>query len=79
MDFGVWEVRIMIVLVPVRAKSLQLCLTLWDPMGCSHQAPLPMGFSRQSAEVGCPALLQGVFPTQGLNHTSCVGRRVLSH
>ena len=25
----------------------QLCLTLGDPMDCSHQAPLSMGFSRQ--------------------------------
>ena len=29
------------------AKSLQLCLTLSDPMDCSHQAPPSMGFSRQ--------------------------------
>ena len=47
MDSVVWEVRIMIVLASMRAKSLQLCLTLWDPMGCSHQVPLSMGFSRQ--------------------------------
>ena len=25
----------------------QLCLTLCDPMDCSRQAPLSMGFSRQ--------------------------------
>ena len=31
----------------VRAKSLQSCLTLCDPMDCSHQAPLSVGFSRQ--------------------------------
>ena len=29
------------------AKSLQLCLTLCNPMDCSPQAPLSMGFSRQ--------------------------------
>ena len=28
-------------------KSLQSCLTLCDPMDCSPQAPLSMGFSRQ--------------------------------
>ena len=31
----------------VRAKSLQSRLTLCDPMDCSHQAPLSVGFSRQ--------------------------------
>ena len=25
----------------------QPCLTLWDPVDCSHQAPLSMEFSRQ--------------------------------
>ena len=29
------------------AKSLQLCLTLYNPMDCRHQALLSMGFSRQ--------------------------------
>ena len=27
--------------------------------------------------VGCHALLQGIFPTQGLHRVSCIGRRVL--
>ena len=31
----------------VSAKSLQSCSTLCDPMDCSRQAPLSMGFSRQ--------------------------------
>ena len=31
------------------------------------QAPLSMGFSSKKTGVGCHALLQGVFPTQGLN------------
>ena len=29
------------------AKLLQSCPTLWDPMDCSHQALLSMGFPRQ--------------------------------
>ena len=29
------------------AKSLQLCLTLCDPMTAAHQAPPSLGFSRQ--------------------------------
>ena len=37
------------------------------PWTVACQAPLPMGFSRQESGVGCHALLQGIFPTQGLN------------
>ena len=33
----------------------------------ARQAPLPMGFSRQEQWSGLPSLLQGIFPTQGLN------------
>ena len=46
----------------------QSCLTLCDPMGCS-----PPGFSvhrdspGKNTGVGCHALLQGIFPTQGSN------------
>ena len=32
-----------------------------------HQTPLSMGFSWQEYGVGCHFLLQGIFPTQGLN------------
>ena len=31
----------------VSAKSLPLCPTLHNPMDCTHQAPLSMGFPRQ--------------------------------
>ena len=34
------------------AKSLQSCLTLCDPMDCSPQAPLSMGFSKQEYRSG---------------------------
>ena len=40
------------------------CATLWT---VGHQAPLSMGFSRQEYWSGCHTLLQGIFPTQGLN------------
>ena len=47
------------------AKLLQLCLTLW-PYGL-----YPSGFSfcgiLQARILGCHSLLQGIFPTQGLN------------
>ena len=42
----------------MRAKSLQLCLTLCDPMDVAWQALLSMGFSRQEHWSGLPFLLQ---------------------
>ena len=50
------------------AKSLQLCLTLCDPMDCSPPGSCVHGDSpSKNIEVGCQALLQGIFPTQGSN------------
>ena len=41
----------------------------------AHQSPWCMRFSRPKTEVGCHALLQGIFPTQGLNpHLLCLLR-----
>ena len=40
----------------------QSWLTLCDPMDCS-----PPGSPGKNMGVGCPALLQGIFPTQGPN------------
>ena len=51
-----------------RAKSLQSCPTLCDPMDY-HPCRLlcPRNFPGKSTGVGCHALLQGIFPTQGWN------------
>ena len=50
------------------AKSLQSCPTLCDPMDyIALQAPLSVGFSSKNTGVGCHALRQGVFPSQGSN------------
>ena len=48
----------------MRAKSLQLCLTLCDPLAVIYQSPLSMGFSGKNTRVGCHVLLQEVFLTQ---------------
>ena len=48
---------------------VQLFATSWT---AAHQAPLSMGFSRQEYWNGFHALLQGIFPTQGSTHVSCV-------
>ena len=50
------------------AKSLQLCLTLCDPMNCSPPDPsLSMGFSRPEHWSGLPCPPPGIFLTQGSN------------
>ena len=41
-------------------SHVQLCAILWT---VAHQAPLSMGISSKNIEVGCCALLQGIFPT----------------
>ena len=49
------------------ASSLS-CLTLGDPVACSPPGSSVHGDSPgKKTEVGCHALLQGTFPTQGLN------------
>ena len=46
----------------------QLCPNLCNPMGCSPPGSSVHGdFPGKSTGVGCHALLQGIFPTQGMN------------
>ena len=52
----------------MHAKSLQSCQTLYDPMNCSPPGSSVHGDSPgKNTGVGCHPLLQGIFPTQGLN------------
>ena len=54
--------------VRMRAKSLQLCLTLCDPMDCSLPDSSVHGILQaRILEEDCHSLLQGIFLTQGLN------------
>ena len=54
------------VCIPV--KSLQSCPTLCDPIDCSPPGSSVHGDSLgKNTGVGCHALLQKIFPTQGLN------------
>ena len=53
-----------------------LFVTSWT-VAC--QALLSMGFSRQNTGVGCHALLQGIFPTQGSNPGLLHCRQILYH
>ena len=45
-------------------SCVRLFVALWT---IAHQAPLSTGFSRQETGAGCHLVLQGIFPTQGLN------------
>ena len=47
------------------------------PWTVARQAPLSMEFSRQEYWSGFPFLLQGIFPTQGLNPDLPRCRRIL--
>ena len=56
----------------------QSCLTLQDPMDCSPPGSSVHGdFPGKKAGVGCHSLLQGIFPTQGLNPGLPHCRRIL--
>ena len=64
------------------AKCLvaQLCPTLCNPMDCSPLVSSVHGDSPgKNIGVGCHALLQGIFPTQGLNPGLLRCRRILYH
>ena len=54
----------------MRAHSIaQACPTLCSPVDCSPPARVlcPWDSPGKKTRVGCPALLQGIFPTQGSN------------
>ena len=51
----------------MQAKSLHTCLTLCDPMDCSHPGSSVHGILQGRILVGCHFLLQGIFPTQRSN------------
>ena len=54
------------------AKSLQSCPPFCDPMNCSRQAPLSMGFSRQEYWSGLLCSLPGDLPDPGTETASLV-------
>ena len=64
----------------LRAKSLQSCLTLCDPMDCSPPGSSVHGDSPgKNTRVCCHALLQGIFPTQESNAGLSYCRWILYH
>ena len=58
----------------------QLCPTLCNPMDCSPPgSSVPGDSPGKNTGVGCHALLQGIFPTQGSNPGLPHRRRILYH
>ena len=63
-----WATREAWPLLCVLCLVMQLFLTLCDHMDCSPPGSSVHGYSPgKNTEVGCSALHQGIFPTQGLN------------
>ena len=57
----------------MHAKLLHLCLTLCDPANCCLSgSPVHVDSSGKNTGVGCHALIQGIFLTQGFSsHYLC--------
>ena len=65
---------------PVLCLVIQSCPTLCNPMVCSPRGSSVHGDSPgKNSRVGCHALLQGVFPTQGSNPGLLHCRWILYH
>ena len=57
----------------------QSCLTLCDSMDCSLPGSSVHGILQARVGVGCHFLLQGIFPTQGLNPCLLHCRQIFYH
>ena len=51
----------------LKVKSLSRVRLFVTPWTVAHEAPPSMEFLGKNIGVGCHFLLQGIFPTQGLN------------
>ena len=63
------------------AKSLQLCLCLYDPMDCILPgfSGGPWDYPGKNIGVGCHALLQGIFQSQGIEPVSFMSPALASN
>ena len=65
------------------AHSAVLCSVVSDsfvtPWTAAHRLLCPWNSPGKNAEVGCHALLQGIFPAQGLNPGLLYCRQILYH
>ena len=78
--FCVWESIVGWMYACMCAQLLRLCPTLYDPMDCSPSGSSDHGESpSKNTGVNCHALLQRIFPTQGLNPGLRHCRQILYH
>ena len=63
----------------VDVKLLQLCPTLCNPLDCSPPGSSVRRILQARTLVGWHALLQGLFPTQGLNPGLLLCRKIVYH
>ena len=65
--------------VKVKVKSLGRVQLFATPWTVAHEAPPSMRFSGKNTGLGCHFLLQGIFPTKGLNPGLPHCRQTLYH
>ena len=66
-------------MIAVLCLVTQSCLSLCDPMDCNLPGSSVLGNSPgKNTRMGCHALLQGIFPTQGSN-PGLISRQILYH
>ena len=61
----IFKFKFLVVHLYMRAQLLQSCPTLCDPIHCTRQAPLSMGFSRQEYWSRLPCPPPGDLPNSG--------------
>ena len=72
-----WAKKMLLFIAP--CLDAQLCPTLCDPVDCSLPGSSVHGDSpRKKTGVGCHALLQGIFPTQGSTQVCPIAGRVFT-
>ena len=77
---GDWNANVGSQETPGKSEVSQSCLTLCDPIDCSPPGSSVHGiFPGMNTGVGCHFLLQGIFPTQGLNPGLPHCRQTLYH
>ena len=77
---GDWNANVGSQETPGKSEVSQSCLTFCDPIDCSPPGSSVHGiFPGMNTGVGCHFLLQGIFPTQGLNPGLPHCRQTLYH
>ena len=64
--------------IRLQCLHTQSYLTLYDPMGCSPQAPQSIAFEGKNTEVGSHFLLRGTSQPRDWTQASCTGSKILN-